>query len=69
MNKIIVKDIDDLRREFIKKYYGDKKWRKNYMKQGYTFMSRENIFKNVSKNLYSYKGTFGDLTYLELIKN
>lgn len=25
-NKIIVKDIDDLRDEFIKEYYGDKKW-------------------------------------------
>jgi hypothetical protein len=24
------------------------KWRKDYMKQGYKFMSRENIFKNVS---------------------
>jgi len=27
------------------------KWRKDYMKQGYKFMSRENIFKNVSKIL------------------
>jgi adenylate kinase family enzyme len=27
------------------------KWRKYYMKQGYKFMSRENIFKNVSKIL------------------
>ena len=27
------------------------KWRKDYEKQGYTFMSRENIFKNVSKLL------------------
>ena len=27
------------------------KWRKDYMKQGYIFMSRENIFKNVSKIL------------------
>ena len=25
-NKIVVKDIDDLRRDFIKKYYGDKKF-------------------------------------------
>jgi adenylate kinase family enzyme len=25
-NKIIVKDIDDLRQDFIKKYYGTKKW-------------------------------------------
>jgi tRNA uridine 5-carbamoylmethylation protein Kti12 len=27
------------------------KWKKDYMKQGYKFMSRENIFKNVSKIL------------------
>ena len=27
------------------------KWRKDYEKQGYTFMSRENIFKNVLKLL------------------
>jgi adenylate kinase family enzyme len=135
-DKIVVKDIDDLRRDFIKKYYGDKKfdiidkveyqkyidnfvkkhsskplifvglnnmpwwhinhyydmhsthnffidlddetiikqkckrlldwatdeeemkmlvsnnkWIKDYMNQGYKFMSRENIFKNVSKIL------------------
>ena len=27
------------------------KWKKDYEKQGYKFMSRENIFKNVSKIL------------------
>ena len=27
------------------------KWRKYYEKQSYTFMSRENIFNNVSKLL------------------
>ena len=25
-NKIVVKDIDDLRIEFIKEYYGNRKW-------------------------------------------
>jgi deoxyadenosine/deoxycytidine kinase len=25
-NKIVVKDIDDLRSDFIKEFYGDKKW-------------------------------------------
>jgi hypothetical protein len=29
------------------------KWRKDYMKQGYKFMSRENIFKNIS-NILQY---------------
>ena len=29
------------------------KWRNYYEKQGYKFMSRENIFKNVSKLLKS----------------
>ena len=27
------------------------KWKKDYVKQGYKLMSRENIFKNVSKIL------------------
>jgi hypothetical protein len=27
------------------------KWKEDYMKRGYKFMSRENIFKNISKIL------------------
>ena len=29
----------------------NKKWKKDYKKQGYTFMSRENIYKSVVKIL------------------
>ena len=29
----------------------NKKWEKDYKKQGYTFMSRENIYKSVVKIL------------------
>ena len=29
----------------------NKKWKKDYEKQGYTFMPRDNIFKDVSKTL------------------
>ena len=31
------------------------KWRKDYKKQGYKFLSRENIFKNVIKILKTKK--------------
>ena len=29
----------------------NKKWKKDYLDQGYTFMSSENIFKNIVKIL------------------
>jgi hypothetical protein len=33
----------------------NKKWEKDYLDQGYTFMSSENIFKNIKKYLKIYK--------------
>ena len=44
-NKIIVKDIDDLRNEFIEEYYGDRKWtiidKEEYQKYIDKFISKQ----------------------------
>ena len=53
-NELFIKQITKLiKRECSEKktIKMNNKWRKDYEKQGYTFMSRENIFKNVLKLL------------------
>ena len=56
-NKAIIKDLDDLRDKFIKKFYGNKKWtyinENEYQKYINTFISKQNkpiIFVGLNDN-------------------
>jgi adenylate kinase family enzyme len=67
-NKIIVKDIDDLREEFIKEYYGNKDWstfnKAAYQKFIYSFISRCSkplIFVGLNNMPFWHKNVYYDL--------
>jgi tRNA uridine 5-carbamoylmethylation protein Kti12 len=67
-NKIIVKDIDDLRQEFIKEYYGNNEWstfnKAAYQKFIYSFISsclKPLIFVGLNNMPFWHKNVYYDL--------
>lgn len=67
-NKIIVKDLDDLRKEFIKEYYGNKEWsiinKSAYQKFIYSFIShcsKPLIFVGLNNMPFWHKNVYYDL--------